>query len=331
VTTTSNELGTQVAPLRRLQHLPVTLFASVMGIGGLSLAWRRAALVWDVDPVISQALFWVGLAVYVLLVGLYVATWVLHPAAARAELRHPIRMAFVPTITIGLLILATAGQDLLTGPARVAWWVGAVGHLVMTMAVLGAWFEREDIGLSQVTPAWFIPVVGNVITPLGAATLGSVQLAWFSWSVGLVFYVALLPVLLLRVLLHGDPIPPKLLPTIAIFVAPPAVTGISWGVLTGRFDDPVFHIFFAATMAFLLLVLAQLPRLRRIPFALPYWAYTFPLTAASVISTIAASALPGTAYDVIAVAVLALATVVVTTVAALTVVAAARHQICVPE
>ena len=32
----------------RLEHLPVALFSAVMGLGGVSLAWRRAALVWGV-------------------------------------------------------------------------------------------------------------------------------------------------------------------------------------------------------------------------------------------------------------------------------------------
>ncbi|MBD3785062.1 MAG: C4-dicarboxylate ABC transporter, partial [Micrococcales bacterium] len=32
-----------VAAQRSLAHLPVTLFSSVMGLGGVSLAWRRAA------------------------------------------------------------------------------------------------------------------------------------------------------------------------------------------------------------------------------------------------------------------------------------------------
>lgn len=315
----------------RLEYLPVTLFASVMGLGGLSLTWRRAAVVWGVSPVIAEVLFWIALATYVFVAVLYVGKWVRHPAAARAELRHPIRMAFVPTITIGLLILATAGQDLLPGPATVAWWVGAVGHLLVMIVVMGAWFEREDIGLSQVTPAWFIPVVGNVITPLAAPALGNLQLAWFSWSVGLVFYVALLPILMLRVLLHSDPIPPKLLPTIAIFIAPPAIAGISWTVLTGKQGDAVFHIFYGATMAFLLLVVAEFPRLRKVPFALPYWAYTFPLTAASVIALVAAATLPGAAYDVVAYVVVAVTTIVVVAVSALTLVAAARRQICVPE
>ena len=143
VTTTSNQRpAAPAAPAGRLQHLPITLFASVMGLGGLSLAWRRAALVWDVSPRIAQVIFWVALATFVLLAVLYAGKWARHPAAARAELRHPIRMAFVPTTTIGLLILATAGQDLLPEAARVAWWVGALGHLTLTVVILGAWFGR---------------------------------------------------------------------------------------------------------------------------------------------------------------------------------------------
>jgi tellurite resistance protein len=302
-----------------------------MGLGGLSLAWRRAALVWGVTPRISEAIFWVALATFGLLAGMYAAKWARHPAAARAELRHPVRMAFVPTTTISLLILATAGQGLLPEVSRVAWWIGAVGHLTLTVVILGAWFGRPDIGLSQVTPAWFIPVVGNVITPLAAPSIGSTELGWFAWGVGVVFWVALLPVLMLRVLLHSDPLPPKLLPTLAIFIAPPAIIGLSWTVLTGTAGDPVFRVFYSATIVFVLLVAAQLPVLRTVPFALPYWAYTFPLTAASAMATAAAAALPGWGYDVVAVALLAVATLVVAGVAVLTLRAAAHRQICVPE
>ena len=64
---------------------------------------------------------------------------------------------------------------------------------------------------------------------------------------------------MLRVLLHSDPLPPKLLPTLAIFIAPPAMTGLSWAVLTGHQGDPVFRIFYAATIAFVVLVASQLP------------------------------------------------------------------------
>lgn len=303
-----------------------------MGLGGLSLAWRRAAVVWEVPAWPAQALFWLALAVFVVVSTAYAAKWVRHPDAARAELRHPIRMTFVPAITIDLIVLATAGQDLLPTVATVAWWVGAVGHLLLTVVVMSAWFGRHDIVLDHVTPAWFIPVVGNVITPLAARELGSVELAWFSFGVGVVFWIALMPIVLRRVLLHGQSLPLKLMPSIAIFIAPPAVAGLSWLALTeSSADDPVFRILFAATVMFTAMVLAQAPMLARVPFGVPWWATTFPLASASAIATAAAGRLPGTAYDVLAVALLALASLVVASVAALTVRAAVRGQICVPE
>ncbi len=315
-----------------LQHLPVPLFATVMGLGGLSLAWRRAAVVWDVPAWPAQTLFWLALAVFVVVATAYAAKWLRHPSAARAELRHPIRMTFAPAITIDLIVLATAGQDLLPTAASVAWWVGAVGHLTLTLVVMSAWFGRHDIVLDHVTPAWFIPVVGNVITPLAAREIGSVELAWLSFGVGIVFWMALLPIVLRRVLLHGQSLPLKLMPSIAIFIAPPAVAGLSWLSLTEATpDDPVFRILFAATVMFAAMVLAQAPMLARVPFGVPWWATTFPLASASAIATAAAGRLPGPAYDVLAVALLALATLVVTAVAALTVRAALRRQICVPE
>lgn len=319
------------APPGSLAHLPVTLFASVMGLGGLALAWRRAARVWGITEAPFQAALALAVLAFVVVAVGYAAKWVRHPAAARAELRHPIRMAFAPTLTIAILILATALSELAPGVATVLWWVGAVGHLGATVAVLSAWFGRADIGAAHVTPAWFIPIVGNVITPLAAPSIGSLDLAWFAFGVGVTFWLGLLPLLLQRVLTHDQPLPPRLLPTLAIFIAPPAVIQLSWQSLTGAVDDVVGRILYAAAMMFVVLLLAQLPRLRRVPFALPFLAYTFPLAAAAAAAVAMAGARPGAAYDVVAVALLTVATVVVLGVVTLTVRLALRRQLLLPE
>ena len=320
-------------PTRSLEHLPVTLFASVMGLGGMSLAWRRAVHTWEAPTWPADVFLATASVVLVLLLVLYAAKWARHPAAARAELRHPIRMTFAPTLTIALLVVATAARDVAPGAASALWWVGAVGHLVATVAVLSAWFGRADIGHGVVTPAWFIPVVGNVVTPLAARDLGSVELAWFAFGVGVVFWVALLPLVLQRLLLHDGGLPDKLLPTLAILIAPPAVSMLAWQSLTAEVGDPVGRILYAAAMFFFILLAVQFGRLRRIPFALPYWAYTFPLAAAAAAAvTVAGSdAVAGVAYDVVAVLLLGGSTVLVLVVATLTLRAAARGQICVPE
>ncbi|MGZ5401320.1 MAG: SLAC1 anion channel family protein [Nocardioides sp.] len=322
---------TAVAAVPSLEYLPVTLFASVMGLGGLSLAWRRAGTVWGFPQWPALTLLAAAALTFVVVAALYTAKWVRHPSAARAELRHPVRMTFAPTLTVSLLVLATAGQDVAPALASALWWVGAVGHLGATVAVLNAWFSRPDIGPAAVTPAWFIPVVGNVLTPLAAARLGSVELAWFSFGVGVVFWLGLLPLLLHRVLLHDPPLPARLLPTIAIFIAPPAVAMVSWQALTAEADGPVVRVLYAAAMIFVVLLAAQLPRLRSLPFALTAWAYTFPLAAASSATTSMAAARPQAGYDVVAVLMLAGTTALVLLVGAFTVRVAARRQICLPE
>jgi tellurite resistance protein len=71
--------------------------------------------------------------------------------------------------------------------------------------------------------------------------------------------------------------------------------------------------------------------LRALPFALPFWAYTFPLAASAVAATAMAGQASGIGYDLVAGVLLALATVTALVVTAMTLRAASRGQICVPE
>lgn len=217
-----------------LAHLPVTLFSSVMGLGGASLAWRRAARAWSLPD----------------------------------------------------------------GPA------------LLLLGVAAAAF---------------------VVTPLAAPQIGSVELAWFSFGVGMIFWVGLLPLLLQRVLLHEQQIPEKLLPTLAIFTAPTAVAMVSWGVLTGEPASPFARVLWSGALIFALLLGIQMGRLRRVPFALPYWAYAFPLAALTVATIVLAEALQAPGYDAIGAVLLALTTLLVVVVLGRTVMAATRGDLLRPE
>ncbi|MFN2318520.1 MAG: SLAC1 anion channel family protein [Dermatophilaceae bacterium] len=329
--TTAPTVTTPPATEPRLAHFPVTLFSSVMGLGGLALAWRRAAVVWDLPEWPARIALAMAILAFVVVGSLYATKWLRHPDDARAELRHPVRMAFAPTLTIAILVLATALAELAPSVASVLWWIGAVGHLAATLAVLSAWLGRADILAGHVTPAWFIPIVGNVITPLAAPSIGSVELGWFSFGVGVVFWLGLLPLLFQRLLTHPEPLPAKLLPTIAIFSAPPAVAMLSWQSLTGASADPVSRVLYAATIMFVALLLTQVGRLRALPFALPFWAYTFPLAASAAAALAMAGQIDSIGYDLVAGALLALATGLALVVSVLTLRAAAHGQICVPE
>lgn len=77
-----------------IKNLPINLFGSVMGLAGLSLAWRLAS------PGLSEAsIFGENLAefigmlsalVFVLLAVGYTSKWIKHPEAVKAEFSHPV-------------------------------------------------------------------------------------------------------------------------------------------------------------------------------------------------------------------------------------------------
>lgn len=315
---------------RSLAHMPVTLFASVMGLGALALAWRRADVIWGIGEWPYLALLAIASAVYVFVLAAYILKWIRFPKAALAELGHPMRIPFVPTITIATLVLATGLAPVAPTVATVMWWIGAIGHLLATIAVLTIWFKRPDIGIDKVTPAWLIPIVGNVVTPLSAGSIANMDVAWFSFGVGLVFWLGILPIILHRLLLVEAPIPPKLLPTLAVMVAPPAISMISWHQLTGDTTGPVIRNLYATAWVMALLVAAQLATFRKLPFALPFLAFTFPAGALAVASEIVAGAMGGF-YHVIAVFALAVATVLILAIVAGVAALVVRGKVFLPE
>lgn len=315
----------------RLSHFPVTFFATVMGIAGLSLAWLRAASVLGAPRSIGESLFWLGLTTFAVVFGAYATKMLRHPTAVRHELHHPVRLAFVPTATIGLLLLATAGQDIVPGLSRVLWWVGAVGQLALAVYVMSAWIGRPSFGMQHVTPAWFIPVVGMVAVPLAGATYGPLELNWFFFSVGLVLWLALLPMVLTRLFIHDQPVPGQLLPTLAVLIAPPAVTFLAYLRLTDGGLDIAARLLFYTAAFFALLFFAQVGRLYRLPFFLSWWAYAFPLAALSVATTVMAREAGGALFEVSAWTILIGVSGLVVLLAVRTANATVRGNICIPE
>ncbi|MCP4821596.1 MAG: C4-dicarboxylate ABC transporter, partial [Shimia sp.] len=206
----------------KLQHFPVPIFSTVMGIMGWSMALHAASSSVPLAGAMSMAVLWVGLAVFVLLSVLYLLKLARFPEAVKAEWQHPIRLAFFPAISISLLLMGTAMLAHQPDLARALWLAGAAGQAVLTLAVVSGWISHRSFEVGQLTPAWFIPAVGNVVAPIAGAQMGYVELSWLFFSAGVVFWLVLLTLVFNRLIFH-DPIPGKLLPTLVILIAPPAV------------------------------------------------------------------------------------------------------------
>ena len=262
----------------RISYFPISLFASVMGVGGLAVAWRRAADVFSVSVAIGQTLAWVAAAFFAVVFLAYAAKLARAPRAVLEEVSHPVKMAFVPTTSIALLVLAAA---LLPEHPRLAeplWWTGAVAQGILTLLVVRAWIGSPKMRTEHIHPGWFIPPVGNIVVPLAGVAFAPSEVTWFFFGVGIVYWIALLPLVLGR-LIAAEPLPPRLLPTLAVLISPPAVGAIAWVKLGGAWGDPVSTILLAVAVFQGILLLAQIPELRKAPMGPSNWAYTFPLAA----------------------------------------------------
>jgi tellurite resistance protein TehA-like permease len=143
------------------------------------------------------------------------------------------------------------------------------------------------------------------------------------------FIVTLLTIIFYRVLFHR-PIPDKLMPTLFILIAPPAVGFIAYLKLTGALDSFARTLYFVA-LFFTLLLLTQLGRFAKLRFYLSWWAYSFPLAAVTIASLLMYDQMAGRAYLYIGASLLLLLTGIVTLLLSRTLRAVRKHGICVPE
>ncbi|GAB3537819.1 SLAC1 anion channel family protein [Noviherbaspirillum agri] len=313
----------------RLEHFPVGLFSSVMGVAGLAIAWQKAHAVLGAPAVIGDAVRLFATALFLLLMAAYAMKWVRHSSAAIAEARHPIRINFLSTIPIGMLLLAISWLDTVPHAATALWAAGAVVQLGLTLRVIGSWIHHSHYDIKHANPAWFIPVVGNIIVPIAGAKIGATELSWFFFSIGIVFWLVLLTIVMYRLFFH-EALPPRLMPTLFILLAPPSVGFLAWMALTGHVD--AFGRVLYYTALFLALVLAgSVTQFVRLPFFVSSWAYSFPLAALTTATITMYQETTATMFAIIAFLLLAVLSMVLMLLALRTVIAARCGQICVPE
>ncbi|MBN1322125.1 MAG: SLAC1 anion channel family protein [Thermoleophilia bacterium] len=313
----------------RLGNFPVSFFSIIMGLSGLVIATQKIENLLESTDLPSTVLLALTLAVLLVLTVVYALKLVRYRPACAQEFNDPVKLSFFPAFSISLLLVAVAFLPISKTASLVFWTIGAVLHLLLTLIILSIWVQQQKFEIKHMSPVWFIPVVGNILVPVAGVEHAPDEISWFFFSVGLVFWMILQTLFFYRIFFH-HPLPEKLLPTFFILLAPPVVGAIAYVKLTGELDSFANILYYYGLFIFLFL-LVQIGMLPKARFYLSWWAYSFPVAALTIASTMMHAQTDLLFYRVLALVVFAILVVLICLLAVLTIANVVRARICVEE
>ena len=267
--------------MNKISNFPIMFYAVVMGLGGLCVAYESLNKLLKLSQSVGFILNAFTSLVCAFISFIYIIKIIKFPNEVRAELNHPIKINFFAAFAISLLLLAIVFKNNESAHFGL-FYTGLVAQTFMSFYVVASWINR-NLEIKHSNPAWFIPIVGNLLVITAAQ--GKDSYLWFYFSFALFFYIVLFSIIFYRIL-FCDQLPAKFMPTLFIFIAPPSMAFIDYIKLTGNFNE--FSMFFLSLAIFFgILVLFMYKNFLKLKFFLSWWAFTFP-TAALCIALIKA-------------------------------------------
>lgn len=276
-------------------------FASVMGTGILAMTSFFYSPYIHALKYAAFILSYLNIALFFILLIPWTLRWIYFRKEALASLEHPVVSNFYITMPISIVVLA-ANFMLISRNKMVSesfWFVGSILVIFFSILTPFIMLRGEHVRLGHINPAWFIPPVALIVIPLIGAPLVSrfsgllgeivILINYFGWGAGFFLYLALLAICMYRFILH-HPLPDVLAPTIWINLGPigAGVVALIDLVENSAFvtiKEPFFVFSFILwgfgvwwVLMAIVMTLHYIKNLR-LPYAMTWWAFIFPLGA----------------------------------------------------
>ena len=221
-------------PSNRLQFFPIMMFAVIMGLGGLTLVYERMTSVFFFPISVAMGILAVTVSLFFLVLFFYILKIIRFKEEVKKEFSHPIRVNFFAAFSISTLLLSMVYRHSIDEISQGLFIIGAVFHIFFTFYTIKFWINN-NLEMQHSNPAWFIPIVGNLIVPIAGKGFVNDSILYFYFSIGIFFWIVLFAIILNRIIFHSQ-FMPKFMPTLFILIAPPAIGFISYIKLTGNLD-----------------------------------------------------------------------------------------------
>eukprot|EP00268_Persea_americana_P057796 TRINITY_DN6943_c0_g1_i11.p1 TRINITY_DN6943_c0_g1~~TRINITY_DN6943_c0_g1_i11.p1 ORF type:complete len:377 (-),score=36.60 TRINITY_DN6943_c0_g1_i11:268-1398(-) len=270
-----------------LLRFPISSFGICLGVSSQPILWKALPTSLSmgflhITPTINVVLWCISVAVTAIVILIYSLKLFFYFEAVRREYYHPIRVNFFFAPWIALLFLALGVPPLLAENLHVAlWYVLMAPILCLELKIYGQWMSGGQRRLLKVAnPSNYLSIVGNFVGALLGSSMGLKEGPIFFFAVGLAHYIVLFVTLYQR-LPTNETLPRELHPVFFLFIAPPSVASMAWAMIRGDFDYGSRIAYFIALFLYFSLVV-RISFFRGFRFSLAWWAYTFPMTGASI-------------------------------------------------
>jgi tellurite resistance protein len=312
----------------RLKFFPIMMYAIVMGMSGLTITYQKAALWLNFPHIIGNSLMYLTTAIFIGVTITYGMKFFTYAGAVKNEFSHPVRINFFAAVSISMLMLAIIYKEEFPTVSAVFWYPGVLLHFYLTMHTIAFWI-KDNQELSHSNPAWFIPIVGNVLIPVGGIGFASSGVLMYFFSVGIFFWIILFSLILNRIIFHHQ-LAVKFMPTMFILIAPPAVGFIAYFKLFGVIDTFAMMLFNLA-LFFTFLVAFMYKSFLKIQFFISWWAFVFPVAAMAISSMLMYHVLNDFALLLLSYIMIAVTTIIILIVIYQTVLHMTKNEICIQE
>ncbi|XP_010251594.1 PREDICTED: S-type anion channel SLAH2-like isoform X2 [Nelumbo nucifera] len=270
-----------------LLRYPISAFGMCLGVSSQAILWKTLATSTStsflhINLSVNLVLWCISIGLTALILLIYSLKFILYFEAVRREYYHPIRVNFFFAPWIAFLFLALGAPPSLAKNLHAALWYILMSPIFcLELKIYGQWMSGGQRRLSKVAnPSNHLAIVGNFVGALLGASMGLKEGPIFFFSVGLAHYIVLFVTLYQR-LPTNETLPKELHPVFFLFVAAPSVASMAWANIQGSFDYGSRVAYFIALFLYVSLAV-RANFFKGFRFSLAWWAYTFPMTGASI-------------------------------------------------
>ena len=312
----------------RLKFFPIMMFAIVMGLSGLTIVFQKAHEILNINSLVGDILAFIDSFIFILIILFYLAKIFKYFDEVKKELEHPIRINFFASSAISFLLVSIVYHPINLEIAKYCFYIGTFMQTFFTFYTISFWINK-NLEIAHSNPAWFIPIVGNVLVPVAGVSIVDNNFLMYYFSVGIFFWIVLTSLLINRIIFHHQ-LMVKFVPTLFIFIAPPSVSFIAYVKMTGEFDT-FASILFNLALFFTFLLIFMYKNFLNLQFFISWWAFTFPLAAVTIATMFAYSKTSIVFYSFLSYFFLIMTSIIVVIVAYHTLKHMMRKEICIME